>query len=445
MFKALTIAGSDTSSGAGIQADLKTFSALGVYGTSVITALTAQNTRKVIKIEEVKPAIVRAQIDAVLSDIKIDAVKIGMVYSKGIIGAVVTGLKNFRKPIILDPIFKAGTGAVLMRSDAYPSFVNKLIPLASVITPNIMEAEKLAGMKIKNSQDARIAAQKITVLGVNSVIIKGGHMQGRLVTDLLYHKGEFFELRGERIESGRLHGAGCMFSAALTAEMAKGRHFLDAAKFANTFVRRTITNAQNIGKGLRVPSLEQKRSTNALLAELQDAVDRLESIDGLGAIIPESQSNIVFARAYAESINNIAGVRGRIVKLNGGVKAASIVDFGASKHVASALLAMMLLHDRTIRSAMNIKYNEKLVAICEELGLKVSSYDRKSEPQEIKTREGSSVLWGIKQAIAKINATPDVVYHKGDWGKEPMILVFGKQPADVVRKIVAILNKYSKS
>jgi hydroxymethylpyrimidine/phosphomethylpyrimidine kinase len=444
MFKTLTIAGSDTSSGAGIQADLKTFSALGVYGTSVITALTAQNTRNVIKIEEVRPAIVRAQIDAVLSDIKIDAVKIGIVYSKGIIGAVVTGLKNFRKPIILDPIFKAGSGAALIRSGAYSSFVNKLIPLASVITPNIMEAEKLASMRIKNVEDARIVAQKITALGVNSVIIKGGHMQGKFVTDLLYHKGEFFELRGERIEIGKLHGAGCMFSAALTAEMAKGRDFLDAVKFANNFVRRTIMNAQNIGKGLRIPLLEQKRSTNALLAELQDAVDRLESVDGLGTIIPESQSNIVFANKDADSINNIAGVRGRIVKLNGSVKAASIVDFGASKHVASALLAVML-HDRTIRSAMNIKYNEKLVAICEELGLKVSSYDRETEPQETKAKEGSSVTWGIKHAIAKINATPDVVYHKGDWGKEPMILVFGEQPADVVRKIVAILNKYSKS
>ncbi|MGH9933600.1 MAG: bifunctional hydroxymethylpyrimidine kinase/phosphomethylpyrimidine kinase [Nitrososphaerales archaeon] len=444
MFKALTIAGSDTSSGAGIQADLKTFSALGVYGTSVITALTAQNTRKVIKVEEVKPPVVKAQINAVLGDIKIDAVKVGMVYSKGVIGAVANVLKNVRVPIILDPIFKAGSGALLLRSDAYSSFVKRLIPLASVITPNVMEAEKLASMRIKNSEDAKIAAQKVAKLGTNSVIIKGGHMQGRFVIDVLYHKGEFFELRGERIELGRLHGAGCMFSAALAAEIAKGRHILDATKFANNFVRRTMMNAQKIGKGLSVPSLEQKRSANPLLAELQDAVDRLESIDGLGIIIPESQSNIVFANADADSINNVAGVRGRIVKLNGNVKAASSVDFGASRHVASALVAMMM-HDRSIRSAMNIKYNEKLVAICEELGLKVSSYDRKSEPQEIKAKEGSSVTWGIKQAIAKINATPDVVYHQGDWGKEPMILVFGKEPMDVVRKIVAILNKYSKS
>lgn len=444
MFKALTIAGSDTSSGAGIQADLKTFSALGVYGTSVITALTAQNTRKVIKVEEVKPAVVKAQVNAVLGDIKIDAVKVGMVYSKGVIGAVASVLKNVRVPVILDPIFKAGTGAALLRGDAYSSFVKKLVPLATVITPNLMEAEKLASMKIENAEDTRTAAQKIATLGAKSVIIKGGHMQHKFAIDTLYHNKEFFEFKGERIEIEGLHGAGCMFSAALVAEMAKGRNIIDATRMANDFARRAIMNAWKIGKGLGVPSLEQKRPANALLAELQRAVDKLESVDGLGFIIPESQSNIAFANTGAQSINDVAGVRGRIVKLNGNAKAASSVDFGASRHVASALLAMML-HDRSIRSAMNMKYDEKLVAICEELGLKVSSYDRKSEPEEIKAKEGGSVTWGIKQAISKINATPDIVYHQGDWGKEPMILVFGKEPMDVVRKIVSILNKYSKS
>ena len=444
MFKALTIAGSDTSSGAGIQADLKTFSALGVYGTSVITALTVQNTRKVIKIEEVKPTVVKAQMKAVLGDIKIDAVKVGMVYSKGVIGAAASVLKNVRVPIILDPIFKAGTGAVLLRTDAYSSFVKRLIPLASVITPNVMEAERLASMKIENDDDTRVAAQKIAKLGAKSVIIKGGHMQHKFAIDILYDNKEFLEFKGERIEISGLHGAGCMFSAALAAEMAKGKNIVDATKIANDFARRAIMNAQKIGKGLSVPSLEQKRPANALLAELQNAVDKLEAVNGLGMIIPESQSNIVFAKPDAQSINDIAGVRGRIVKLNGRAKAASNVDFGASKHVASAILAMMQ-HDRSIRSAINIKYNERIVAICEELGLKVSSYDRKTEPHDIKTKEGMSVKWGIEQAIVKINAIPDIVYHQGDWGKEPMTLVFGTEPMDVARKIVAILNKYSKS
>jgi len=443
MAKALTIAGSDTSSGAGIQADLKTFSTLGVYGTSVITAITAQNTRTVMKIDEVDPAMVRAQINAVLNDISIDAIKVGMVYSKGIINAVASVLKNVRIPVILDPIFKASTGAVLLRNDAYHSFVKRLVPLASVITPNVIEAEKLAGMRIKNIEHTKTAAQKIAKLGAKSVVIKGGHMQDRSSIDILYHNKKFFEFKGERIATKGLHGAGCMFSAALVAEMAKGKNVIDATKTANNFVRNAIMNAQKIGKGLHVAALEKKHYTNKLLADLQKAVDKLEAVDGLGAIIPESQSNIVFAKPDAKSINDIAGVRGRIIKLNGNVKATSGVDFGASKHVASAILAMMQ-HDITIRSAINIKYNERIVAICEELGLKISSYDRRNEPADIKAKEGMSVKWGIEQAIAKINAIPDIVYHLGDWGKEPMILVFGKEPMEVARKIVAILSKYSK-
>jgi len=444
MAKVLTIAGSDTSSGAGIQADLKTFSKLGVYGTSVITVITAQNTRTVMKIDEVKPATVRAQINAVLNDISIDAIKVGMVYSKEIINAVASVLKNVKVPIILDPIFKASTGAVLLRSNAYSYFTKRLIPLASVITPNVVEAEKLAGMRIKSIVQAKTAAQKIAKLGAKSVIIKGGHMQDKYAIDILYHNKKFVEFKGERIDTKGLHGAGCMFSAALAAEMAKGMNVIDATKAANDFVRSAIMNAQKIGKGLSVPTLEQKHHANKLLADLQKAVDELETIDGLGMIIPESQSNIVFAKPDAQSINDIAGVRGRIVKLNGNVKAASSVDFGASKHVASAILAMMQ-HDRSIRSAMNIKHNERIVAICEELGLKVSSYDRRNEPQDIKTKEGMSVKWGIEQAIAKINAVPDIIYHLGDWGKEPMILVFGKEPMEVARKIVAILDRYGKS
>lgn len=441
MAKALTIAGSDTSSGAGIQEDLKTFSMLGVYGTSVIAVLTAQNTKSVMKIREVEPGMVRAQIDAVLNDISIDAIKVGMVYSKEVVNAVASALRDVKMPVILDPIFKASTGPPLLRSDAYSSFVNKLVPLASVVTPNVFEAEKLAGMKIKSIEHAKNAAERIARLGAKSVIIKGGHMQNKSAVDILYNNKKFVEFKGERMANKSLHGAGCTFSAALTAEIAKGKSIIDATRAANDFVRNAILNAQKIGKGLSIPVLDGKHHANKLLANLQRAVDKLESIDGLGMIIPESQSNIVFAKPNAHSIKDVAGVRGRIVKIDGNAKAASSVDFGASRHVASALLAM-IHHDGSIRSAMNIKYDERIVAICEELQLKVSSYDRRSEPQDVKVREGMSVTWGIEQAVSKINAVPDIVYHLGDWGKEPMILVFGKEPGEVVRRIVAILEKY---
>lgn len=446
MAKALSIAGSDPSSGAGIQADLKTFSALGVYGTSVITVVTVQNTRQIRKVSEVKPDIIKAQIKAVLSDISVDAIKVGMVYSKSIVTCVSSALRNVKVPIILDPIFKASTGAILLKNGAFSSFIKRLVPLASVITPNVMEAERLAGIRIKSIGDEKLAAKNIANLGAKNVIIKGGHMQGRYSIDLLHHDGIFREFRSVRANALDMHGAGCTFSAALTAEIAKGKNVVDATRAANEFVNLAIKKVQRVGKGLRIvnPDYYMKNSDmQKVINAVAKAVTKLEDTDGLGILIPESQSNLVFALPGAESLNDVAGVKGRIVRIDNDVKTASNVDFGASKHVASAILAIMQ-NDRSIRSAMNIRYDEKIVSICRDLGLKVSSYDRRTEPQEIKTKDGMSVKWGIEQATAKINAVPDVVYHLGDWGKEPMILVFGKNPTEVLKRVFAILGKYSK-
>lgn len=441
MAKALTIAGSDSSSGAGIQADLRIFSTLHVYGTSVITVATAQNTRGVSRIMTIESGMVKAQINAVLNDIKVDAIKIGMVYSKEIINSVATVLKGVHVPIVLDPIFKAGTGATLLRKDAYTSFIRRLVPIADVITPNRMEAEKLANMKIRTVDDARVAAEKIVALGAKSVIVKGGHMQDKHSTDILYHQNKFYEFTNERIRSKCFHGAGCAFSAALTAEIARGKNVVDATKLANEFVRDALANALKIGKGVSVPGFELETPSNNLLAALQKAVYMLEDTDNFGTLIPESQTNIVYAEAGARSVGDIAGVRGRIVKIGKSAKATSSVGFGASKHVASAVLAMTH-HDKSIRSAINIKYDEKIIVICKDLGLKVSSYDRRNEPEEVKSKEGMSVKWGIDQAVSKINAVPDIIYHLGDWGKEPMILVFGKNPSEVCMRVIAILHKY---
>jgi hydroxymethylpyrimidine/phosphomethylpyrimidine kinase len=441
MAKALTIAGSDSSSGAGIQADLKVFSLMHVYGTSVITALTAQNTKRVSRVMPVEPAMIKSQINSVIFDIKIDAIKIGMVYSKDIINAIASALKNVSIPIILDPIFKAGTGAILLRNDAYASFVKKLVPMAYIITPNRMEAEKLANMKINGVADAKNAAEKIANLGARNVIIKGGHLEGKYAIDILYHNKRFFEYANERVKSKGFHGAGCAFSAALTAEIAKGKYVIDATKRANEFINNAISNELKIGKGMSVLNFEQLPSSNALLATLQKAVYIVEDTDNFGLLIPESQTNIVYAKEKAQSTDDVAGVYGRIVKIGNRAKASGNVGFGASKHVASAVLAI-IHHDKSVRSAANIKYDERIIEICRSMGWKVSSYDRRCESEEMKSKEGKTVKWGIEQAIAKINALPDVIYHTGDWGKEPMVLVFGKDPYEVCNKVISILNQY---
>ena len=444
---ALSIAGSDSGAGAGIQADLKVFSALDVYGCTAITAITAQNTKHVAEIFEIAPSIVKQQIRSVVIDMQPKAIKIGMVYSTQIIDAVYSSLKKTIKiPIVLDPIFAAGTGAKLLRADAYQSFVSKLIPSSTLITPNRMEAEKLTDISIETENDAIEAAKKIKKLGAESVMVKGGHFGSARVTDLLLdNKDKIAKFTNPRIDLKEIHGSGCNFSAAVTGYLAKGITLTDACKMANDYVHTAIRNSVRIGKGLPISNplsaLNSDANRYRTLVELQDAVEQVTMLDRLHSLIPETQTNFAYALPNAVDISDVAGVRGRVIKVENTAVPASYVKFGASSHVASAVIAYMRVKP-DFRSAINIKFDEGIIDVCKSL-FSVASYDRSQEPKKIKTKEGSTVAWGIHTALSK-NPGADVIYHRGDIGKEPMITLFGRNPAEVVRKIKAILkNSYS--
>ncbi|HDI07253.1 MAG TPA: bifunctional hydroxymethylpyrimidine kinase/phosphomethylpyrimidine kinase, partial [Candidatus Bathyarchaeota archaeon] len=208
----MTIAGSDSSGGAGIAADLKTFAAVGVYGTFAITAVTAQNTLGVEEIFPIPAQTVKQQIETTLADIPVKVVKTGMLYTKETIEAVAELVSKFKLKAVVDPVFRAGTGAMLIREDAKKALAESLIPKAYVLTPNRYEAEELAGMPIRDVDDMKKAAEKIARLGVDAVIIKGGHVESEeIVTDILYHKGEFHAFTKPRIRI-QTHGSGCTFS-----------------------------------------------------------------------------------------------------------------------------------------------------------------------------------------------------------------------------------------
>jgi hydroxymethylpyrimidine/phosphomethylpyrimidine kinase len=441
---ALSIAGSDSGAGAGIQADLKTFSALGVYGCTAITAITAQNTKKVAEIFEVSPAMVEQQIRSVMTDMPPDAIKIGMVYSNQIIDAIYRSLRGSKAPVVLDPILAAGTGAKLLRDDAYESFVSKLIPLCMLITPNRAEAEKLAGFRIKTENDGVEAAKKIRRLGAKNVIVKGGHFGASSVTDILLDsRGTITKITNPRIKIEESHGSGCNFSSAVTAYLAKGAALADACRMANEYVHVAIKNAVRVGRGLPVTNplsaIYRDASRYQVLAELQKGVEQVSSLDGFYKLIPETQTNFVYALPDANDISEVAGVRGRIVRIGNAAVPASYIEFGASRHMASAILGYMRVNP-SYRSVINICFNDELVKICKRLFL-VSSYDRSKEPKGVKKKEGSSVTWGTLQALSR-NPKADVIYHKGDIGKEPMITVFGRNPGEVAAKIKAILKNY---
>ena len=242
--RALTIAGSDSGGGAGIQADLKTFSALGCYGASVITALTAQNTRGVTGIHAVPPEFAVQQIDAVLSDIGADAVKIGMLFSAELIEQVAWALKKHRvNNIVLDPVMVATSGDKLVQDDAIEAIRTHLLPMARVATPNLPEAEVLVGRTLDTPQAIQQAAAELAASGCESVLIKGGHSEGDHSVDYFYLAADqtMTELSDTRIPTNNTHGTGCTLSSAIAAELAKGSALTDAVQHAKTYIQQAIT------------------------------------------------------------------------------------------------------------------------------------------------------------------------------------------------------------
>ncbi len=247
---ALTIAGSDSSGGAGIQADLKTFQALGVFGMSAVTAVTVQNTQKVYAIQEIKPQIVHDQIVCLFEDASIHAVKIGMVASIDLIEAIAAALNKVTlPPVVLDPVMISKSGYALLKTDARKALVDNLFPLAEVVTPNIHEAEALIGRPIKTVDQMQTAAGELLELGAGKVVVKGGHLEDDQATDIMFDGRTFDQLSAQRLATTNTHGTGCTFSSAIAAYLARGFPFFQAVQGAKTYITGAIEHALDIGKG----------------------------------------------------------------------------------------------------------------------------------------------------------------------------------------------------
>lgn len=251
LFNALTIAGSDCSGGAGIQADIKAFSANGVYGMSIITAITAQNTQGVFGIMDVTPEIIEKQIEVIFNDIEVDAIKIGMVSKIESIEAISNALGKVKKlpKIVLDPVMISKSGFKLLSDDAKNTLIEKLIPISTLITPNLPEAEELLGREILTIEDMKKAAFDLKKLGAKNVLIKGGHLEGE-ATDVLYDGENFILFHEERIDTKHTHGTGCTLSSAITANLSKGMNIADAVRCGKEYITGAIKNGFELGKGV---------------------------------------------------------------------------------------------------------------------------------------------------------------------------------------------------
>jgi hydroxymethylpyrimidine/phosphomethylpyrimidine kinase len=443
MKRVLTIAGSDSGGGAGIQADLKVITLLGGFGMSAITALTAQNTVGVRGIHEVPPRFVEEQMDAVLSDIGVDAVKTGMLANREIIEVVSRKIKQYRvKRVVVDPVMISKSGASLLRRDAQETLIRKLIPMAWVVTPNLMEASVLAGFRVNSLKGMRKAARQIFRMGAKYVVVKGGHLKGRAV-DLFYDGERFSEIEGPRIESKNTHGTGCTFASAVATFLARGDTVYGAVQKAKTFITLAIQSGLSLGKGHGPtnPSAYVLREMERyrVIQELKRAVRVLEEGE-IGRLIPEVSSNLGYALPFAEGVGDVAAFPGRIVRFKDSVATQGDPEFGASRHVASIILTVMK-SDPEYCSAMNIRYSRETVARLRREGFLVGRFDRGLEPKKLKEQEGSSLEWGVGDVLRKMRGIPDFIYDEGDVGKEPMLRVLGRNPMEVVEKVLKAVSR----
>jgi hydroxymethylpyrimidine/phosphomethylpyrimidine kinase len=443
MKRVLTIAGSDSGGGAGIQADLKAITLLGGYGMSVLTALTAQNTIGVQAIHEVPASFVETQIDSVLSDIGADAIKTGMLANAEIVEVVSKKIEQYDvEKVVVDPAMVSKSGAPLLRKDAQDALIKRLIPLALVVTPNLWEASVLTGFKVNSMEGMRKAAHRIYELGARHAVVKGGHLKGMAV-DLLYDGEKFNEIKGPRIETKNTHGTGCTFASAIATLLARGDTVPEAVRKAKTFITMAIQSSLSFGKGTGPTNpaayVLREMERYRVIQELKKAVEVLRE-EKVGDLIPEVSSNLGYALPHAEGVEDVAAFPGRFVRWKDSVVTFGDPEFGASKHVAKIILTVMKF-DPEYCSAMNIRYSKEDVVRLRKQGFLVGHFDRRLEPKRVKEKEGSSLRWGVGEVLRKWKRVPDFIYDQGDVGKEPMIRVLGRNPQEVVHKILKVASR----
>ncbi|NJE55363.1 bifunctional hydroxymethylpyrimidine kinase/phosphomethylpyrimidine kinase [Thermococcus sp. 21S9] len=424
----LIVAGLDTGGGAGLKADIETVSALGEHPLPVLTAVTYQNPSEVRGHHTLPPEVVREQIRAVKDGFEIKAVKIGMLGSGEVARVVMEETEGFTR--VFDPVMASSTGKKLIGN---AESLKTLIP-GSIVTPNVPEAEALTGVKIRSVEDMGKAAKALVEdLGAEGAVVTGGHLD---LTDVLYWRGRLYEFPGENV-MGFTHGTGCAFSSALATFLAKGLELPKAVEMAKRFVENSIRFSKAEAKAVN-PLWELERDFHRWKAEkeLEGAVKELVAFgERLNPHVPEVGTNFALATPFGE----VFAVKGRIVRYGKTVKPVGPVELNASDHLRRALLKMREFYPE-LKAVLNLRYSRELIEKAKELGLVVSFYDRREEPEEVKRAERGTMEWGIETAVKRAGERPDVVYHLGDWGKEPMVLVFGRDAGEVVERVRKLLG-----
>ncbi|WP_439028664.1 bifunctional hydroxymethylpyrimidine kinase/phosphomethylpyrimidine kinase [Haloarchaeobius sp. DT45] len=433
----LTIAGSDSGGGAGIQADLQTMAAHDVFGTSAVTAVTAQHTRGVSASTILDPEAVTAQVAAVLDDFDVRATKTGMLGTEPVVRAVADRLAGTDFPVVVDPVMVATSGDRLLTDGAEQAYED-LLTAATLVTPNTDEAAVLTGIDPTDEDTAQQAGEALVERGADAALVTGGHLPTDDVVDVLVTSEGVETFRHHRITGAATHGSGCTLSAAITANLAHGEETATAVEHAISYVERAIRYYHDVGEGAgavhHLVGLRNEAAARTTLREVESVVDRLVSAD-VSALVPEVGMNVVGALPFAETTDDVAAVDGRITRLHDGVRPNGGVRFGASSHVARFLLAAR--EEATdLRFAVNCRFDDDVADVVSALDWPVAAYDRAAQPSP--DVEGSTMQWGARQAFATDTPRPVAVLDHGAVGKEPMCKVVAETPATLVRRVLML-------
>ena len=414
----LIIAGSDPGAGAGLQQDLKVATLLGTYGITVVTALTVQNSLGVKAVHPVAPEVVEAQLDAILSDFPVAAVKVGMLATAAIVRVVARRLQELKpKYLVVDPVIAASSGAALLDREGVEVLKEKIFPLTYLLTPNAPEVAQLAGMGVNSAGDLEEAARLLCEQGPKWVLATGGHLPGEPV-DVLTDGTNAYHLQGPRLDAPHGHGTGCALAAALAAHLAQGLALPEAVHEARTLVAQALRWGLPLGGGAGPVNpyapFARDLARQQVLESLKTAATRLQQED-ICPLIPEIMSNLVFAAPYAEGPQDVAAFPGRLVKSPQGLLIPAAPEFGASRRVTGVILKVLETYPH-LRAALNIR--------------------------EVAGLEGISALLSLKmvRGLKPGEVPPDLIYDRDDGGQEPMLFILGPDPQTVAEKALALKN-----
>jgi hydroxymethylpyrimidine/phosphomethylpyrimidine kinase len=434
---ALAVAGSDAGGGAGLQADLKAMEAQGVFGTSAVTAVTAQNTRGVESTHVLPVEEVRAQVEAVLSDFDVRAVKTGMLATEPIVSSVADRAADLDVPLVVDPVMVAATGDRLLDPGAEAAYEG-LLAEATLATPNADEAEVLSGTEVEDHGTAVEAGEHLLDTGADAALLKGGHLSGETVRDVLVTPGGVETFEHPRVDTDATHGSGCALASAVAARLATGDTITEAVEAGVSFLARAVRYHLDVGEG---PGAVHH------LAELRDRAARdptREAVEGVvrefvdadvSAVVPEVGMNVVGATPYAEEPGETAAVEGRITRTLSGVHPNRGVRFGASSHVARFLLSAREF-DPDLRFAVDCRFCEDVERALADLDGPAVELDRTEEPEP--DVEGSTMGWVAGRAFEGVSGTPAAVYDRGDVGKEAIVRVLAPDARTVTSRVLAL-------